>query len=794
MDNFLFEVVSYFRAPQNYFWRWAEGGEVIEWRNGNTLCYRHELMEVLQLMAPEGWPPLGSLLLAYAAMKDDWRVSSEKSGILQTTLLIIEQQKGKEKFVDLKEELTLAFENLNRIHLLDEKLRSGNKKMVVLYTIFNSRRKYLPQERATKYLLEFNSGRLDNYIFKEGIDNGGSYFTQDLNHLNIAMSRFSTDFQLEMEIRTGISNPPTPAELETPAPTSSDLLEQLAEDPKTAGIANLTQHLIAALHIPMHTHGSSDQHFGGVSDISNRGDFDRLLLSELAHDDLSLMARLANNEALYLRREDMPDDKHKERFILIDTSLKMWGTPRVFAMAAALACTRDNKSKANINAYTLGGEKFQFVDLSIKEGVISTLEQQDVALDCNHSLTRFMEQSSRGADQEFFFITEAAQAQDATFQRTLAALKKPLSFLFTVERNGALTCYQFINGHRKMISEAKFDIPRLLSPAKKPVKGYVPGKLPAMFYSNPFPLYFPSSKLKFADDRLFEIERTSVLAITLDRRILYWANKEFGAQELLDVLEDGLYYFGVANQSKAYLLIKPTKSEKFILYQFYFDSPHSTVKKLDIAMIPPNIGYVYYDNRSFISHSPGGCFLIDGDTGHVKEIKSSDFVKPAVKLTDFNSLRKIVNNGYSVLNNVKSVYINEDNALSIDNRQVRLVNREVLKLLSNRGGMVSKIMPVSPEPEVFIPFPDCGYKLMRFAWRDGSTALVDSRGFLHLQSSDRTIPEITIVLIIEKGTACWAADGTISGSDYFTGKETPDKMEAAQFYKEYIERFINNLQ
>ena len=36
---------------------------------------------------------------------------------------------------------------------------------------------------------------------------------------------------------------------------------------------------------------------GGVSDITNRGDWDKLLLSELAHDDLTLTARLANNVA-----------------------------------------------------------------------------------------------------------------------------------------------------------------------------------------------------------------------------------------------------------------------------------------------------------------------------------------------------------------------------------------------------------------------------------------------------------------------------------------------------------------
>src|SRR4029450_3053531 len=101
-------------------------------------------------------------------------------------------------------------------------------------------------------------------------------------------------------------------EIEIPIKETGDLLEQLAQDPNTAGLAQLTHRLIAALNIPMHAHGSSSQFFGGVSDITNRGNFDRLLLSELAHDDLSLMARLANNEALYLRREELPSNPEKQ--------------------------------------------------------------------------------------------------------------------------------------------------------------------------------------------------------------------------------------------------------------------------------------------------------------------------------------------------------------------------------------------------------------------------------------------------------------------------------------------------
>ncbi len=42
------EVIRYFQPPANYYWQWVEGGHVIEWREGETICYRDELTGVLK--------------------------------------------------------------------------------------------------------------------------------------------------------------------------------------------------------------------------------------------------------------------------------------------------------------------------------------------------------------------------------------------------------------------------------------------------------------------------------------------------------------------------------------------------------------------------------------------------------------------------------------------------------------------------------------------------------------------------------------------------------------------------
>ena len=95
--------------------------------------------------------------------------------------------------------------------------------------------------------------------------------------------------------------------------------------------------LLAALRLPRPLVVREDLPIGGVADLTNRGDLDRLLLSELAHDDLTLATRVALNEALYMRREPPLGEPPRTLWLLLDSGVRLWGWPRVFATAAALA-------------------------------------------------------------------------------------------------------------------------------------------------------------------------------------------------------------------------------------------------------------------------------------------------------------------------------------------------------------------------------------------------------------------------------------------------------------------------
>lgn len=795
MDNILQQVIQYFQHPTNYFWRWADKGQVIEWKNGATLCYREELVEVMKALAPTGLPPLGSILLAMAAAKDTWRQDAETIATLEQTINSLSVMYPTiVNGLATREILKHATGYMDMISHLDKAQRSGSQLAMAITAIFQETTQKKTPEVSARMLEEFNSGRLDRYIFKGSLEHGANAIGKDLEAFNTAMDRFYSFNELALAVRIGIRHTPQPADIDIPEPFSADLLGQLMADPRTAGLARLAQHIVAALHLPMHTRESSDQLFGGVSDISNRGNFDRLLLSELAYDDTTLLARLANNEALYLRREAVPDDPPMQRYILIDTTLKIWGTPRVFAMAVALACSMQAKKGIETQAFTLGGSMFLAADLATKEGVIEALEQQDAALQCTMAFCDLVQGPAIDTNGEFMLITTAGELHNTRLLQTLAA-QTGLSLLLTVDRAGGLQVYRFVNGHRKLLTSVNLDIAELIKERKRPAAPHkVPDKLPAMFYADPFPLYYPASKVQYEEAFLKRVGETGALAITQDQRVLYWANKERGAQELLDVLEEGSYYWGSPNSSKGFLLVRPKVGDGLWLFQFYFDNQHSVVKKIHVAL--PGYPWldIQYHERGFQVKTRYNLYFVDSDNGSVQDnTETGSFHTKPVTFPDISSLRRIVNNGYNALSRVREVYINQDNALSIDGRQLRMVNSSVMKLLLNKTDTRPSKLPVNTEGEELVPFDHCSYRLFRFRWHNGSCIYVDTRGFLHLQSTHPNIPDITILMIIEKGTACWAADGKVCGNPYFTGNAGDGLVAINDFYKHYIQRFIDHL-
>ncbi|NHA06340.1 hypothetical protein G7092_21200 [Mucilaginibacter sp. HC2] len=781
------QTIRYFQGVNGYFWKWAEEGNVLEFANGRTICYREDLVFILDSLEISGKIGIGTVLLLLCACKDNYDTLFELTGHLHK-LAYLPGYKPVEHAI--AKELTERTQDLMKlINDLPFEYRSGIKRVALCQAVLENS-KQQPGKPLKNLLKTFRNGSLDELIFNRTIDFGFTILQTDLIPLALALGQFKDTAALEMKLRTGIAKIPIKADIPLPAPVPDELMAVLAADLKTAGLARLAHQISAALNIPMHLSGSSEQSIGGVSDISNRGHFDKLLLSELAQDDLLLTARLANNEALFLQREEMPDQANQEWHILLDTTLKMWGMPRVFGLAAALAFSEGRK-RDPLDAWALGGKGSFPMELHTKEGILTTLEQLDPSLNCGAQLKKLVSDIAT-ARAKYVLITGPHYREDPVFMEAFTHVKEQLDYLVEVSRDGHITLYETRGKRYKLAASALIDLEETLFNRKRPGmrKNNLSG-LPVMLSETDFPLLFPASKIKLNHNNTFKLNTGQMAIITQDRRVLCWAEKEYGARELVDQLDVGDCYWG---QVKAYLfiLIRNLPGAYLRIYQVDMENHNLMIHELNNIKAEE----VKFDNGLFHIARVSDVVSVDPLTGQTMPTAMDWKLFKALPILPhfhvLNQIKKLINNGYSVINSAKNIYVNTSGRLYIDQREIRLDQHgRTISLKDNSLNSLEVIKPVKQENIEVAHLPYI--KFTKFSWADGSEAVLDSRGLVHLKSSDTRIPESSIILVIEKTTACWSADGKIAGSSYFTGNRQKNVMLAADFYDAYIEPFIRKL-
>ena len=778
-------TIQYFQSRENYFWHWADNGNVIEFANGRTICYLEDLIFILNNLRVSH-TPLGAVLLLLCACKDNYNSLFEFEGYLHKLGYNTEYDETEHQ--QAKDIINYTLNFLGIINQLPYEFRSGMKRVSLLQAILGDSPEGEPAA-FHQVKKDFLSGTFDDVIFNPLPNYTFSNLQADLAPLVSASKKITNLSSLELKLRTGLSDIPQKAEITLPAPLPDDLMGELAADLKTAGLARLAKKITAALNIPMHLSGSSDQSIGGVSDISNRGHYDKLLLSELAQDDLLLTARLANNEALFLQREEMPNNTSQQWHILLDITLKMWGMPRIFALAASLAIN-DNMKHDRTIAWALGGKHIYPLDLSHKSGIFTALEQLDTGLSSGGQLKKIItEQAS--FNNKFILITSTHYKDDAQFMLNLTQVKDKLDYMVEVDRKGSISLYATRGKQHKLINKALIDLDAILfSKTSSYQQKHLLNGLPAMLSHPQYPLFYPASKIKIRNEVAYKFG-SRVALITQDQRLLCWTDKDWGAMEWVDHVESGDSYWG-SSAEYLYLLISNKHTDLIKIYQV--DIIQHTVMVHSIADIKATTAC--FDKDMFHVLTLDNVISIDPRNGNIVagiiERQQAEQMKSTAHFQVLNGIKKMINNGYSVINSIKNIYVNATGRLFIDQRELRL--HPYGRQLSFETNELNAIEWIKPITQAVMDVPHLpNIKFTKFSWEDGSEAVMDSRGLLHLKSADHSLPEITIILIIEKITACWSADGKITGSIYFIGDRQKDVMLAADFYNAYIQRFINNI-
>jgi len=885
-------IREYLRSAPDTFWEWGEGGDVITWKDGRTIAFRDELRTVLAWLAPQGLPSLDSIALLLAATHDSWDANRDDTGILLLNIL--------DSFLSSPQQRALlqdVLSGLDRVRQLDSELRMPVRSKAVLTEVVLSRCRKLAEPDVATSIVEAIRRGLGELLAPPEVDiqsrgYGPVLLLRDMADMLHGLRQLDAD-KLRLRLDTGLEELPGRAEVElSPAEVARSMLDTLRDDVEFAGLSRVAKQLLAVASLPRRLDADEPYHTGGFSDISNRGSMERLLISELANDDLTLAVRVAMNEALYLRREVPPSTPHNHRAVLIDAGIRSWGVPRVFATAVALALMAGTAKGGTYSCYRAKRDAVQLANLTTRNGLVEHLSALETELHPAAAIPAYLQQIKEDAHVEpIFVMTEDALADDA-MQQALRGINLPQVFIATVNREGVFRLSERGKHGVKPLREAKIDIGELFREPTSVIAKDRTSDLPAIFGREPFPLLLGE---KVARDRAFFVQGWGILSTTGDGRLLRWRLPRQGARQISDQIVgrilwiapaavDGIVALVAGGSNNASLMyvneqnlvvgsakLKPSaagerycarngvlffirpgavdamdmhtgditntlrlpgdvqwvrdrffRGPRGIWYALSYDGHSARLEPVECAgdrrELPPLItmfDQVGVDGPVGVTRQGS---LISTATGNVRQVRHDLSDVLAVPWISADGRRLHLMNLAQTFFEEPGVLVNTEhldcpsaNAAILDDRArhvVRPVNlRHRFKMigldaagnlaLESRKGQilafeVRQRLPVLAVRGDRTPlraargFEDLmgtgkRYRLSQARWADGSRAVLDGRGLLHLTSSDRAIPEVTLVLAEGELTG-WCSDGRMWGKRYFIGDaRVRDESAAAQY-------------
>jgi hypothetical protein len=344
--------------------------------------------------------------------------------------------------------------------------------------------------------------------------------------------------------------PDEPAEAErADAERIRGLVDALEGDVELGGVARLARALRAAVHVPRPVEREDELPLGGVSDIANRGPLDRLLVSELAHDELTFAVRVATGEALYLRREAPPRAPAGGRALLVDVGVRLWGSARSLAAAVALALGA-TAGKGRVRTWRAQNAGLVEVDLRGRGGLEKLLGRLETSPHPGPLLRPFLAAADAGDGParrgDLVLVTHEDALADKELDLALAALRPDLErggrarglYVATVDGEGCYRLRLVTARGRRLLQEARLDLQALLAPRGPARPDRRRPNEPALGWRPPLALGLPVFPLRLPHGvdplRAVHHPRHGVAALTRDGRLMHWPRAGLGGLQRVD--------------------------------------------------------------------------------------------------------------------------------------------------------------------------------------------------------------------------------------------------------------------
>lgn len=735
------EFYEYFLSYEDYFWQWEDDREVLAIPGGNTIAYKDFVLDIFKKLHLQGVPPFGSLLLAITATNPSGK--NDIDGIYSMM---------RTKAPDSTSSLSLnnAVSFLHMLTELPAAYKQCSRRVLLMQAIFeNCHNIASPKNSLEIYNSYLTTAYLSgNVAAKKPFSR--SNFQKDFKTLEILNNRFKSvqDILEKMASLPEIDEPiilPYSEPQKTDEPL--DLIDQLIENEKTFHTGSLVKRIRSGLNIPMHSALPSEQPVGGVSDLTNKGDFDKLLISEFANDDIVFLSRLANNEALYIRREVPPVNNNLERVFLIDSSLRNWGTPKHISFAIMLAIAKHPKTDIASSTYVLG-KSFHPVSVENIHTIIDGMQILEGSTDASEGLHAFFKEFPANKNREVFFISESSNFKKPQMMKALVDHHAGIHYWIQTDAEGGIDIY-------KKQQQSKRHVQRLLLPLEelwKKEQKRKAGTIVKAIEATKYPILFPFSTktkriLTTENGEIFHLTKSKQLFRFFDKTVKSWErgwqliheNLPFrGAESGIGLLDNGEYLLFMLNTgSREFKLINLCTNEiKTGHFEFWKGQANS--------------GFFFFDQK-FHHRNHLGHWTINS-TGVVEKTETLFDAKLAEQRKELLEVSKRFSYSLSVLRNIKKVFINENDFIVLNKHQLNQYNNSSIYFEDGGSKHITREAAKINDTQ--------------FSFADGSIVEINPGGLIVLKSSNQQIPAIYIPTAIDSHIGC-ATESCFTGNLFY---------------------------
>ncbi|AZB08688.1 hypothetical protein EG344_07530 [Chryseobacterium sp. G0162] len=786
------ELKAYFQSYENYFWEWKTDEDVpgdSGYNDNNLLsipgvgaiAYRPYIIEILKELQPQGWPPFGALLMVLYAMQEGY---TDFAGPLRYTADFYSMGN-----FDFNAEREIEF--LEKIKALPRLYKQKQNKIVLLQTLFKDSHNRISSLQAEAHLRIYYKRPQELAVSAEKQHAGPSVLNKDLTAIDLNQ-KFPTVQSIIDAMKGLIEEPELNDEVveeDATADTNKDFIRELINEPKTFQIGSLIKRIWSGLKIPMRHLSPGEQPIGGISDMTNKGDFHRMLLSEFANDEDIFMNRVANSEALYIQREIPPEENIFERIILIDTSLRNWGTPKVLAFASAIAIIKHPKAHSECKVMALGQAAIP-ISLNKVEAVIENLNQVSPVLEVSEALDKFFKDEYPQKDIEVFFITHQENFEDEKIQRVVNQNRDRLKFLVATTSDGEINFYKHHKGVRKHIQKIRLPLHELWAnpPQQKRAESNSNGKKTDLPLN--YPILFPTPVNKIAqflyEGEFFILSSKKQLLKTYlsdnyyDRHSYDYYKTYHGCEVMIeDISVKPTGQFALAkNKQQHFILCQYQPSRKLVSKLNVNTREYSEINVTGLN-IPEDYELIYFGKSFYLHHFNNPLLYkinIEGNTSvEPLDNKYDDIDKNTTKVN--TEVAKLNRSGLKIIGNFNKIGINAHDNLVFSGFEISSVYENTLNLYKNRYDI-----------KVFAE-----QNKNKYTFPDGSEVIADSRGMLTFRSSNKGIEEFYIPTTAY-GFLALATYTEFGGSEYYLPEHTLLKVRTMdEMYNQYVKPFIEQI-